>query len=101
MAVSEKMAVAEKPSGSKPVSAKGRTQALVFQGRIETDIIQGRFKAGERLDESRLAQRFGVSRTPIREALKGLAVARLVIIRPHAGGVPSSSPSYGRGSGGP
>ncbi len=79
------MATAERFSTSKPLSTKGKTQALELQERIETAIVQGEFSAGERLDESRLAQRFGVSRTPIREALKGLATARLVVIRPHAG----------------
>ena len=79
------MATVEKTLTSKSRSAKVKTQALELQECIETAIIQGEFSAGERLDETRLAQRFGVSRTPVREALKGLAAARLVVIRPHAG----------------
>lgn len=36
---------------------------------LEDDIIAGRLRPGQRLDEAGLAERFGVSRTPIREAL--------------------------------
>ena len=79
------MTTAEKPSNPKRLATKGKTQALALQERIEEAIIQGEFSAGERLDESKLAQRYGVSRTPVREALKGLATARLAVIRPHAG----------------
>lgn len=39
------------------------------------------------MDETELAGRFGVSRTPVREALKQLAASGLVSIRPHRGAV--------------
>ena len=42
---------------------------------------------GERLDETSLAERFGVSRTPVREALKHLAGIELVELRPHRGAI--------------
>jgi len=54
---------------------------------IEFDIACGRMRPGERLDEISLAARFGVSRTPIREALQHLAAAGLAEIRPHRGAV--------------
>ncbi len=73
------------PKTSHKKEPKRRTHALALQERIETAIIQGEFNPGDRLDESSLAERFGVSRTPVREALKGLAAARLVAMRPHAG----------------
>ena len=41
----------------------------------------------ERLDEQELADKFGVSRTPVREALRQLAAAGLVQIRPRRGAV--------------
>jgi len=41
-------------------------------------IVAGRLANGERLDEARLAERFGCSRTPLREALQGLAASGLV-----------------------
>lgn len=45
----------------------------------------GQIAPGERLDEAGLAARFGVSRTPIREALRQLTVMGLVDSRPHRG----------------
>jgi DNA-binding GntR family transcriptional regulator len=45
---------------------------------LEDRIIQGEFQKGERLDEVRLATSFGVSRTPMREALQMLAGSGLV-----------------------
>jgi DNA-binding GntR family transcriptional regulator len=62
------------------VSATGR-----LKDEIENDIISGKFRPGDRLDESSLAERFGVSRTPIREALHLLAASGLVDMRPHRG----------------
>ena len=54
---------------------------------IADDIVLGYLEPGTRLDELGLAQRFGVSRTPIREALKQLGIMGLVEIRPHRGAV--------------
>lgn len=49
--------------------------------QLEEDVLRGRIRPGQRLDERELSERYGVSRTPIREALQrlsanGLAVAR-------------------------
>jgi DNA-binding GntR family transcriptional regulator len=52
---------------------------------IEEAILSGDLRPGERLDEAGLSARFGVSRTPVREALNQLAAAGLVVIRPHQG----------------
>lgn len=52
---------------------------------LEDDIVTGRLKPGQRLDEVGLAERFGVSRTPIREALILLSASGLVDIRPRRG----------------
>lgn len=54
---------------------------------IENGIVTGEFEPGERLDETQLAKRFGVSRTPIREALMQLSATGLVEIRPRRGAV--------------
>jgi len=62
-------------------------RGFVLRDALENDIAMGVFKAGERLDEASLAQRFGVSRTPIREALLQLATTGLVELRPHRGAV--------------
>ena len=46
--------------------------------RLENDIIQGVYHRGEILTELRLAEELGVSRTPIREALRRLEQERLI-----------------------
>ncbi|WP_109773770.1 FCD domain-containing protein [Quadrisphaera granulorum] len=48
-------------------------------------ITSGDFAAGESLSELALAEDFGVSRTPVREALKQLQTEGLVEIRPRVG----------------
>ncbi|MCG6903198.1 MAG: GntR family transcriptional regulator [Rhodobacter sp.] len=53
--------------------------------QLEDLILTGRFGSGERLDEHRLAEEFGVSRTPIREAFQKLAVSGLVQQLPRRG----------------
>ncbi len=58
-----------------------------LRDEIENGIVTGEFARGERLDEVQLAQRFGVSRTPIREALMQLSAIGLIAIRPRRGAV--------------
>lgn len=52
---------------------------------LEQEIVTGTLTPGERLDEASLATRFGVSRTPVREALNQLASTGLVEVRPRRG----------------
>lgn len=52
---------------------------------LEQHIVEGEFPDGERLDEVKLAARFGVSRTPLREALRMLAGSGLVELVPRRG----------------
>ena len=52
---------------------------------LADEIVSGALPAGARLDEVRLAARFEVSRTPVREALKELAATGLVRIFAHRG----------------
>ncbi|MCG2575630.1 GntR family transcriptional regulator [Dechloromonas sp. XY25] len=53
--------------------------------QIEERIVTGVYPPGTRLDEQELANTFGVSRTPVREALIQLASAGLIEIRPRRG----------------
>ena len=48
-------------------------------------ILKGELEPGERLMEIRLAERLGVSRTPIREAIRKLELEGLVIMIPRKG----------------
>lgn len=66
------------------------SQAQRLRQVIEEEIVAGRLAAGSRLDEAQLAERFGVSRTPIREALLQLAVTGLVETKPRRGAVVSA-----------
>ncbi len=54
---------------------------------IEERIVTGEYPAGTSLDEVRLAEAFGVSRTPIREALIQLSVMNMIEKRPRKGWV--------------
>jgi DNA-binding GntR family transcriptional regulator len=56
---------------------------------IEERVVTGLYGPGMRLDELELAASFGVSRTPIREALIQLASAGVVEIRPRRGAIVS------------
>ena len=48
-------------------------------------IQAGRLTAGVKISESRIAESLGVSRTPVREALRRLQAAGMVVSRPHRG----------------
>lgn len=52
---------------------------------IRDDIVDGSFPPGTRLTEELLARRYGVSRVPVREALRTLESEGFVISRRHAG----------------
>ncbi len=52
-----------------------------------TEVFLGRLRAGQRLVASGLAQRFGVSQTPIREALIELAAIGVIDLLPNRGAV--------------
>lgn len=57
---------------------------LVFDYMKEA-IITGKLKPGERLMEVQLAERLGVSRTPVREAIRKLELEGLVVMVPRKG----------------
>jgi DNA-binding GntR family transcriptional regulator len=55
--------------------------------QIADEIVGGALAPGIALDETALAQRFEVSRTPVREAIRLLAASGLVEARPHRSAV--------------
>jgi DNA-binding GntR family transcriptional regulator len=78
------------------VSIAGQPAALKWdhglrrQNLVESllaDVFQGRLRAGEHLVTRELAERFGVSHTPIREALIALAGIGIVDLLPNRGAV--------------
>lgn len=54
---------------------------------LRKDIVENRWKSGERISEPQLCKEFGVSRTPLRQALKTLESEGLVRLIPHVGAV--------------
>ncbi len=57
---------------------------VVFEN-LRTAILEGNLKAGQRLMEVQLAEQLGVSRTPIREAIRKLELEGLVVMLPRKG----------------
>jgi len=62
---------------------------VVFQ-TLRQAILHGELEPGERLMEIHLAERLGVSRTPIREAIRKLELEGLVVMIPRRGAVVAS-----------
>jgi DNA-binding GntR family transcriptional regulator len=60
-----------------------RRQAIVQS--VLVDVFQGRLRAGQHLVTQELAERFGVSHTPIREALVALAGIGIIDLLPNRG----------------
>ena len=57
---------------------KKNTRTEILLSEIENMIINGSMMPGERLDEMMLAKKYGVSRTPVREAIRALTAIGLV-----------------------
>ena len=64
---------------------KNRSETL--RESIEELIAVGKLAPGQHLDETMLAEQFGVSRTPIREALIQLASMGIIVMRPRRGAI--------------
>ena len=73
----------DRPSAS--VQKVTRAEELRLQ--LADEIVRGALAPGSPLDETEIARRFNVSRTPVREALRQLVVSGLVEARPHRGAV--------------
>ncbi len=74
-----------KPPPPGPSPTPSRTRASQITESLELDILAGKLPPGTRLDEEGIGRRFGVSRTPVREAFKHLASAGLIELKPHTG----------------
>lgn len=76
------MAKIEKIDNDGSSSLRGK---VFFQ--IENDILNGKYKPGENLIETKLSEELGVSRTPIREAIRQLELEGLVQSIPNKGAI--------------
>jgi len=70
-------------SAIKPIERS--TLASVMTERLRELVIQGTFPPGAQMNEVELAERFGVSRGPIREGLQRLVQEGLLRSEPHRG----------------
>lgn len=66
---------------------RARTRAEELRLQLAEDIVHGRLHPGTPLDEQALAERFQVSRTPVREAIRELAASGLIDAPPHRAAV--------------
>ena len=57
---------------------------VVFEN-LRSAILEGKLKSGQRLMEVQLAEQLGVSRTPVREAIRKLELEGLVVMLPRKG----------------
>jgi DNA-binding GntR family transcriptional regulator len=71
------------------VEPERETRSERLADEIAEAVLTGEFEPGRHLDEHMLAGRFGVSRTPVREALRQLASTGLIDLRPRRGAVVS------------
>ncbi len=71
--------------------ADNPTLAEKLATAIADGILAGTLKPGIRLDEVSLAQQHGVSRTPVREALRQLTTSGLIDMRPRKGAIVSKA----------
>jgi DNA-binding GntR family transcriptional regulator len=69
--------------------AAERDGALVdrLAASIQAEVLAGELPSGSRLRQETLAARFGVSRTPVREALRKLQASGLVMVEPNRGAI--------------
>ena len=78
-----------KPSSANAAPAPGRiAQTALYQEvaeRLRLRIFAHQIAPGDWIDEQALAADFGISRTPLREALKVLAAEGLVTLKPRRG----------------
>ncbi|MEZ5821894.1 MAG: GntR family transcriptional regulator [Xanthobacteraceae bacterium] len=63
------------------------TRAEELRLQLADEIVRGQLAPGAPLDETEIARRFSVSRTPVREALRQLAASGLIEARAHRGAV--------------
>jgi DNA-binding GntR family transcriptional regulator len=64
---------------------ENKSLTTIIFDRVRDDILSGKYTTGEKIVEAKLAEELGVSRTPVREALKQLELDGLVENLPNRG----------------
>ena len=67
------------------VNLERRTVTDAVYEQLRKDIIEMFYQPGERLSEQKIAQRYGVSRDPVRKAVSRLVQENLLISKPQCG----------------
>ncbi len=80
-------AVTRAAAVGRPAPGERNTLAEELRLQLADEIVRGTLLPGAALDETDLASRYGVSRTPVREALRQLAASGLVETRAHRGAI--------------
>ncbi|MEC9346793.1 MAG: GntR family transcriptional regulator [Pseudomonadota bacterium] len=78
--------MAQKPSPLRR-GGSGATMVERLTTRLAESIVSGKLTPGTRLDEQGLADRYGISRTPVREAIGQLVAMGMLEKRPHRGAI--------------
>lgn len=73
------------PRAAPSAIPRGPTVGDEVHRRLRHGLLVGTWRPGERLTEAELTARFGVSRTPVREAIRRLAQEGLLEMRPGLG----------------
>jgi DNA-binding GntR family transcriptional regulator len=68
-----------------PVTEQAITIADQIFAEIRKEIVEGRIPQGSKISEPELARRFGISRGPLREAMRRLESSSLVVRRANVG----------------
>ena len=74
-------------SASPDIIASPRTVSGLVAERLRAQIVAGELPSGSKLRQVEIARRFGVSTTPVREALAALQREGLVRLHPQRGAV--------------
>jgi len=75
------------PGGGASLPIARAALAVQVAGALRRLILEGELQGGEKIREKELTERFGVSRTPLREAMKILAAEGLIELIPNRGAV--------------
>ena len=70
---------------SLPPVSENRVLADAIAASLREAILSGCFEPAEKLDQESIAQELGVSRTPVREAIRILESEGFLLVRPHRG----------------